>query len=91
MFFNNKLQHYAVVNDVFSLFTATSSIIPFADLHHYKLAAKSITDPRFKSFLQKLESHMTEKMAGDNVEHVQSDFVNDEEILEFQGNSTGSN
>jgi hypothetical protein len=54
MFFKNNLQHYKVVTEIMELFTESSSIIPFADLHHYKLATKVVRDDRFRKFVEGL-------------------------------------
>lgn len=51
MFYQNNLQHYTTIQHLFELFTSSESIIPFADIHHYKLATKTITDPKFKEFI----------------------------------------
>ena len=84
MFFTNKLQHYPVFEDVFRIFTASSTIIPFADLHHYKIAAKTITDSRYRSFIDTLQNHLILKKTGDHAEHNYSDFVAGEEIPQMQ-------
>lgn len=58
IFFKNNLQHYSTIQTLFDLFTSSESIIPFADIHHYKLMANKIPDPRYKEFVDKLTKRL---------------------------------
>lgn len=43
---------------MFDLFVSSESIIPFADIHHYKMATKIIKDGRFKEFVDNLSKRL---------------------------------
>lgn len=43
---------------MFDLFVSSESIIPFADIHHYKMAIKIIKDGRFKEFVDNLSKRL---------------------------------
>lgn len=48
------------------MFTSSESIIPFADIHHYKKAIKNITDPRFKEFVDNLSNRLIDQRDNDD-------------------------
>ena len=58
MFYENKLRHYPVVKDVFEIFTESHDFIPFADIHHYKLATRKINDDKFTKFVEDITKHL---------------------------------
>lgn len=65
MFYTNNLQHYKTVQYIFELFTSSESMIPFVDIHHYRKATKIITNPKYKEFVDKLNTKLADKANND--------------------------